>query len=31
VGKILSADLTPEQREDIFWRNLQRIFDRRRA
>lgn len=31
VGKILSAELTPEQREDIFWRNLQRIFDRRRA
>jgi predicted TIM-barrel fold metal-dependent hydrolase len=29
VGKILSADLTPEQREDVFWRNLQRILDRR--
>lgn len=31
VGKILSADLTPEQREDIFWRNFQRILDRRSA
>ena len=31
VGKILSADLTPTQREDIFWRNLQRILDRRSA
>ena len=29
VGKILSADLTPEQREDIFWRNLQKLLDRR--
>ncbi len=31
VGKILSADLTPTQREAIFWRNLQRILDRRSA
>jgi predicted TIM-barrel fold metal-dependent hydrolase len=29
VGKILGADLTQEQREDIFWRNFQRILDRR--
>ena len=29
VGKILSADLTPTQREDIFWRNLQKLLDRR--
>jgi uncharacterized protein len=29
VGKILSADLTPEQREWIFWRNFQGILDRR--
>lgn len=29
VGKILAADLTDEQREDIFWRNFQRILDRR--
>ena len=31
VGKILSADLTSAQREDIFWRNFQRILDRRKA
>ncbi|APZ93919.1 amidohydrolase family protein [Fuerstiella marisgermanici] len=31
VGKILSADLTPTQRGDIFWRNLQQILDRRSA
>lgn len=31
VGKILSADLTAEQRADIFWRNFQKILDRRRA
>lgn len=31
VGKVLSADLTPEQREDIFWRNYQRLLDRRSA
>lgn len=29
VGKILSAELTPAQREDIFWRNLQKLLDRR--
>ncbi len=29
VGKILSADLTESQREDICWRNFQRILDRR--
>jgi hypothetical protein len=27
----LSAELTPEQREDIFWRNFQRILDRKAA
>lgn len=31
VGKMLSADLTAAQREDIFWRNFQRILERRRA
>lgn len=31
VGKVLSADLTPAQREDIFWRNFQRILERRSA
>jgi uncharacterized protein len=31
VGKILSTDLTAPQREDIFWRNFQRILDRRKA
>ena len=31
VGKVLSADLTDAQREDIFWRNFQRILDRRTA
>ncbi|MBL9210429.1 MAG: amidohydrolase [Opitutaceae bacterium] len=31
VGKMLSAELTAAQREDIFWRNFQRILDRRRA
>jgi hypothetical protein len=31
VGKVLSAGLTAAQREDIFWRNFQRILDRRRA
>jgi uncharacterized protein len=30
VGKILSAELTTAQREDIFWRNFQRILDRRK-
>jgi predicted TIM-barrel fold metal-dependent hydrolase len=29
VGKILAAELTPSQREDIFWRNFQKILDRR--
>jgi predicted TIM-barrel fold metal-dependent hydrolase len=29
VGKILSAELTPQQREDIFWRNFQGILNRR--
>lgn len=29
VGKILSAELTAEQREDIFWRNARRLLDRR--
>jgi len=31
VGKILSAEITAEQREDIFWRNLQRLMTRRSA
>jgi predicted TIM-barrel fold metal-dependent hydrolase len=31
VGKMLSAEITPAQREDIFWRNFQRILERRRA
>ena len=29
VGKILAADITAEQREDIFWRNARRLLDRR--
>ena len=31
VGKMLSAELTTEQREDVFWRNFQRILERRKA
>lgn len=31
VGKILAAELTPAQREAIFWRNFQGLLDRRRA
>ena len=31
VGKILSADLTPEAREAIFWRNFQNLLDRRKT
>ena len=31
VGKILGADLTPEQRDEIFWRNMQGILSRRNA
>jgi hypothetical protein len=31
VGKILSAELTAPQREDIFWRNFQRILDGRKG
>ena len=31
VGKILSTELTTAQREDIFWRNFQRILERRKA
>jgi uncharacterized protein len=31
VGKILSAHITPEQREDIFWRNADKILQRRSA
>ncbi len=30
VGKVLAADLTDEQREDVFWRNMRGILDRRR-
>lgn len=30
VGKILSADLSEEQREDIFWRNAWRLLERRK-
>ena len=29
VGKVLSAEMTDEQREDLFWRNMQGILDRR--
>lgn len=29
VGKVLAADLTAAQREDIFWRNFQRLLDGR--
>ena len=29
VGKILAADLTADEKERIFWRNMQRILDRR--
>ncbi|MCK5804301.1 MAG: hypothetical protein KAI66_15795 [Lentisphaeria bacterium] len=31
VGKILAAELTHEQREDIFWRNTAAILERRSA
>ena len=31
VGKVLSTTLTVTQREDIFWRNFQRILERRKA
>ncbi len=31
VGKILTADLTPEDREKIFWKNAQRILKRARS
>lgn len=31
VGKVLTAELTPEQREDIFWRNAHRLLSRRAA
>ena len=31
VGKILSTQLTQEQREDIFWRNFQGILDQRKS
>ncbi|HEY1109087.1 MAG TPA: amidohydrolase family protein [Opitutaceae bacterium] len=31
VGKVLAAELTAGQREDIFWRNFQKILDRRAA
>ncbi|HUP79556.1 MAG TPA: amidohydrolase family protein [Pirellula sp.] len=29
VGKLLSAEITPSQRDDIFWRNAQKILERR--
>jgi predicted TIM-barrel fold metal-dependent hydrolase len=29
VGKVLGADLTEEQREQIYWRNMKAILDRR--
>jgi len=29
VGKILAADLTDEQREDVWWRTFQSLLDRR--
>ena len=31
VGKILGSDLSEEQREDVFWRNALRIFERRKV
>ena len=31
VGKILSAELTAEQRADIFWRNLHGLLERGRG
>lgn len=31
VGKILGADLTAAQREDIFWRNFEKLLARRKA
>ncbi len=31
VGKLLSAQITPEQRDDIFWRNAHKIFQQRAA
>jgi predicted TIM-barrel fold metal-dependent hydrolase len=31
IGNVLSAQLTAEQREDVFWRNAQSILDRRAA
>jgi predicted TIM-barrel fold metal-dependent hydrolase len=31
VGKILAADLTPAQREDVFYRNLQALLARTRS
>ena len=31
VGKIFSASLTADQREDLFWRNTQAILDRRKT
>jgi predicted TIM-barrel fold metal-dependent hydrolase len=30
VGKVLSADMSDAQRQDIFWRNMQAILDRKR-
>jgi len=30
VGKILSAEMSDEQREDIFWRNMRAILERRK-
>ena len=29
VGKILGADLTEAQKEKIFWKNFQKILDKR--
>jgi predicted TIM-barrel fold metal-dependent hydrolase len=31
VGKILDAEITEAQREKLFWRNFQAVFDRRRV
>ena len=31
VGKVLGAELTAEQRADIFWRNFQGILERRKS
>lgn len=31
VGKVLGSALSEDQREDVFWRNARRLFDRRKV